>query len=229
MRLFVQMGIVIATLLWGTPLQAKKVKVKLDRGEKVFHQMPAYTIKDFHFAWDIGYLEFFVFDAESSDGKKFKIDPKTTTLRSMMRVGKIKETNKTEKDHKWLMHAILKQDYFWKTMLLPPGAVYGFSTLHFTKGDNHLKAIETKEEILQMLGKIDTEAEVRLWLSVLDLPTPYSYKKTKNGYRIRFAGENPFTCNYEEYFISINSQNGVQSKIKWLKKNPIKNCVIIQP
>ena len=229
MKFFLQIVIIISALLWGTPLQAKKVKVKLDRGEKMFHQIPAYTIKDFHFAWDIGYLEFFVFDAESSDGKKFKIDPKTTTLRSMMRVGKLKETNKTEKDHKWLMHAILKQDYFWKTMLLPPGAVYGFSTLHFTKGDNSLKAIETKEEILQMLGKIDTEAEVRLWLSVLDLPAPYSYKKTKEGYRVRFADNNPFSCYYEEYFIYINAKNGARSKEKWLKNVSIKNCHIIQP
>ena len=229
MKFFLHIVIIISTLLWGTPLHAKTINVKLEKDEKVFHQLSTYTLKDFHFAWDIDYLELFVFDAESSDGKNFKIDDKTTALQSLMRIGELNETRKTQKSHSWLRHAILKQDYFWKTMLLPPGVGYGFSTLHFTEGDNRLKAIETKEEILQMLGKIDTEAELRLWLSVLNLYHPYSYKKIKNGYRIRFAGENPFTCNYEEYFISINAKNGARSQIKWIRNKPVKNCTIIQP
>jgi hypothetical protein len=157
------------------------------------------------------------------DGKHFHIDEKTL-LRTTFRAGTLPKTPQTHKAHRWLMHAILKEDYFWKHMLMPPGLLYGFMTLHFTTADSRLKAIETKEDILQIFGRIDTEIELLLWLYAIGITGPYSYKKTKEGYRLRYSRTNPFSCEYEEYFIFLDAVTGKRSESRWIKRTQIKEC-----
>jgi hypothetical protein len=220
--------LILSAILLCTILLQAKESVRLENGEKRFRNLQRYKLEDFNCNWDIQYLELFNFDADSRDGKHFHIDKKTP-LRTTFRAGTLRETPQTRKAHRWLMHSILKESYFWKRMLLPPGLGYGFMTLHFTTSDGRLKAIETKEDILQMFGRIDTEIELLLWLYVIDITGPYSYKKTKEGYRLHYSGTNPFSCEYEEYFIFLNATTGKRSEPKWLKRYPVKGCAIIQP
>ncbi len=201
--------------------------VHLDRGEERLPYLNHLALKDFHFAWDIRYLEIFSFEATSRNGARFRLDPKTKT-HTLLRIGTYPQTAATRKARRWLMRAILKRNYFWKSRYQPPGDIYGFTTLQFATGDGRLKAIETQDEIRQMLGTIDNHAKLQLWLYALNRTGAYSAKRTRDGYRIRYSYVDPFSCYYEEYFLYLNAKTGTISEPKWIKKYAVKGCNIIQ-
>lgn len=126
----------------------------------------------------------------------------------------------------WLVNALLKKEYFWKEMLMPPGSAYGFTMLRFLEaGDKRFKAVSELQDINDMLGSIDTEAELHLWLLAKKEYHPYSYKKEGKLYKVRFSSRS-LDCYYVEYF-KYYDKNGKVVKEKKLKEYRIKNCDII--
>ncbi len=209
-------------LFLGFLLEAKEAR--LDKGEKRFRQIKSYTLKDFHFNWPVTYLDIVNFQTEASDGKHFSL-PKKVTFFTRLKVGKAEKF--TYKKQLWLAKAILKPDYFWKQPMHPYSA-YGVTSMRFLeKEDRRFKAITELQDIKDMFGTIDTEAELRLWIMAADQYAigTYSYQKIAQGYRVRFRASG-LDCSYREYFNYYDSQ-GKLFKIQKLQSYRIKDCAEI--
>ncbi len=206
-------------LFLGLSLEAKEAK--LDKGEKKFRQVESYTLNDFHFNWPIIYMDIVNFQTEASDGKHFTL-PKKVTFFTRLKVGKAETF--TYKKQLWLAKAILKPAYFWKQPMHPYSA-YAFTSMRFLeKDDKRFKAITEVQDIRDMFGPIDTEAELRIWIMATDQYAigVHSYKKTAKGYRVRFKAKS-LGCDYREYFNYYDRQ-GKLLKTKELKSYRMKNC-----
>ena len=192
-------------------------KPVLQKGEKRFHTMKSYTLDDFHFKWHIRYFDVVTYEADRS--LKLKKEGKFETL---MHAGKVELNKRRKRELLWLSKAILKKSYFWG-MQYPLFEDYRFTSLRFIDESGRFKAIDTLQDIRDMLGNIDTEAELRLWILASErrYGEPYSYKKTGKLYRVRFR--EIFVCSYEERFRYYNKEGDVvkNKKIKEIHK---KNC-----
>jgi len=197
--------------------------VKLEPGEKKFKQIENYTMKAYHFDRKIIYLDIANFTADTSDGNHFKLsDDETFFVR--LKLGRPSKPL-SRKVELWLARAILDKNYFWKNPM-PPSSLYGFTTLRFMEaGDNRFKAVTELKDIHDILGKIDTMAEWRLWLLATDYHAGYAYgyKKVGKLHRIRFLGVNPFTCKFIEYF-NFYDDNGTLIRSKNIKSHRQKGC-----
>ncbi len=205
-------------------LQANVKNIKLDKGEKKFKVLNAYTLKDFHFKWNITYMDIVNFDTENSDGMHFSL-PSKVIFYTRLKVGKA--LSFPQRKQLWLANAILKKRYFWKEPLLP-STLYNFSSMRFLeKGDHHFKAITKLKDIKDMFGDIDTEAELHVWIEATmhHAMGIYSYKKTSKGYRVRFASTS-LGCQYSEYF-NYYDKRGKLLKIKKIKSYNVKGCSVI--
>jgi len=223
-------SVLVMLLLGSMQLEANEhvPKVSLEKGEKKFKHLGAYTLKDYHFAWKISYLDLINFDTKESNGKSFEL-PSDVVFHKTLKMGKASKVL-SKKTELWLAKAIMKKEYFWKGMLLP-SASYAFTSLRFMeKGDNRYKAITELKDISDMLGSLDTMAEWRLWFyatrTMMGMTQPYSYKKVGKLHRIRFASVNSFSCEYHEYF-NYYDDFGKLVKTKKLKEYAVKGCAPI--
>lgn len=217
----------IVILLISTNLQAKSPYIKLDKSEKRFKKIKDYKLKDFNFNWNINYMDIVNYDVKSSDKIHFSLLPKVKFY-TVIKVGK--KVKFPMSKQVWLAEALLKKDYFWKQMLMPPGLMYSFTTLRFLEnGDKRFKAVSQLEDIKEMIEPIDTEAKLYLWLLVKEEGSShiYSYKKIKNLYRVRFSVSS-LGCYYTEYF-KFYDQKGMVVESKKIKEHRIKNCNVIMP
>jgi len=211
-------------LLSNMQLEANVKNIKLDKDEKRFKVLNTYTLKDFHFNWDITYMDIVNFDTENSNGIHFSLLSKVRFY-TRLKVGKT--LSFPQRKQLWLAKAILKKHYFWKEPLLP-SSMYNFTSLRFLeKGDQHFKAITELKDIRDMFGEIDTEAELHVWIEATmhHAMGIYSYKKTAKGYRVRFASTS-LGCQYSEYF-NYYDKRGKLLKTKKLKSYRVKGCSII--
>jgi hypothetical protein len=208
-----------------TSVMAKELNIKLEQNEKKFKQLESYVLNDYHFAWNIIYMDIMGFYSEASNGKTFTF-PSNVVFRTRIKLGKATKPL-SKKSEIWLAKAILKKEYFWKS-IMPPSSIYGFTSLRFMeKGDARYKAITELKDINDMLGPIDTMAEWRLWFYAtrtdMGMTQLYSYKKVGKLHRIRFASVNSFTCVYHEYF-NYYDDYGECVKTKKLKEYSVKGC-----
>lgn len=205
----------IYSSLYG--FSGKVLNPSLQGGEKRFHELKTYTLKDFNFAWDIHYFEVVTYEVNPALTLK-----KENKFKPFMHAGNVRLDSKRKKELLWLSKAILKKSYFWKRRY-PLLEDYSFTSLCFIDGSGRFKAIETLQDIREMLGDIDTEAELRLWILASEQPymVPYSYKKIGNLYRVRFQAVS--YCHYEEFFRYYNKKGDVVKNRK-IKKIDKKNC-----
>ena len=223
-RILVVFGIVFLSGLYA------KVPISLSKGEHLFHPFKTYTLASFHFAKPLLYMDVVSFQTEPSNGETFKL-PKNYTFFPLFFVGDLEISKSRQKRaFDYLAHAILYKEYFWKTPW-PPVFIYNFTTLRFMEADDkRLKAITQPQDILDLLGEIDTEAELQLWIEAKFAASQpvaaYSWKKVGDLYRVRFLGINPFTCIYHEYFIYID-KHGKKVRKKVLKQYREKGCEVI--
>jgi len=189
----------------------------LQKGEKRFQALKNYTLDDFHFNWHINYFDIVTYEVDPS--LKLKKDPRFETV---LDAGTVKMDKKRKKELDWLTKAILKKSYFWKIQY-PMLLDYRFTSLRFLDEKGRFKAIGTLHDILDMLGEIDTEAELHLWIFASEQPywQPYSYKKIGTLYRVRFRLISE--CSYEERFRYYNREGDAvkNKKIKAIRKT---NC-----
>jgi len=195
----------------------KVLHPSLPKGEKHFHELKTYTLKDFNFAWDIHYFEVVTYEVNPTLTLK-----KENKFKPFMHAGTVKMDSKRKKELLWLSKAILKKSYFWERRY-PLLEDYSFTSLRFIDDSGRFKAIETLQDIREMLGDIDTEAELRLWILASEQPymVPYSYKKTGGLYRVRFQVVS--YCHYEEFFRYYNKKGDVV-KNRTIRKIDKKNC-----
>jgi len=216
----VKQTIVWLTSIWIMAigiLVAKEHIPKLEKGEVRFPSLKSYQMQDFDLAWPVHYFEIETYAVDPQFKLKKDISPDR-----IMQVGSVKMNQKRQKERIWLSKAILKKSYFWKRQL-PLLNDYRFTILRFIDKSGHFKAIETLKELRQMLGSINTPAELHLWIFASErlYMEPYSFKKTGKLYRVRFRMSS--FCSYEERFRYYNT-NGDVIKNKNIRKIVKKNC-----
>ena len=189
----------------------------LHQDEKRFENK--YGWNDFHLGWKVTYFDVVRYSTlPNSDGKIFKL-PKKLIFETIFQAGDMPSEGLNEKSMRYLAKAVLTPAYFWKHQL-PLIFSYTVYSLRFIDADDgRLKAVETRDEVRQFLGKIDTPAELSLWLLASESPyvTPYSFMKKGDLYRVRFFDDDIFTCTYHEYFKYYNAQGKVV-KVKEIQK-----------
>jgi hypothetical protein len=215
-------GILLLLMLSSMQAEAQidYPKIKLEKGEKKFKSLKQYRLKDFHLTKDIAYIDMVKYGVS----EKMKIEHEGK-FRYIMKMGMIPSKKNSTKSFIWLSKALLKQNYFWKETH-PLIEDHTFTSLRYLKkSDNRFNAVETLQDIKDLLGNIDTVAELHLWLYASEYE-PYSYKKIGKLYRVRFrtpAMALTLGCYYEERFQYYNS-NGDRVKNKKIKSFTVKNC-----
>jgi hypothetical protein len=216
-----RLGIAVVVMILHTVLFAEFVPYmpKLQKGEVRFRtDTRSYGWDDFHLAWDVSYFDVVRYSTEpNSDGKTF-ILPDMLHFETIFQVGKLPEGGLKKQSTSYLAKAVLTPEYFWKYQL-PLLFSYTVYTLRFIDAkDGRLKAIETVDEIRQMLGRIDTPAELALWLLATEpaYARPYSFKKDHGLYRVRFLDDEIFSCSYHEYMKFFDAEGRVvrQEEVK---------------
>ncbi len=171
-------------------LEANMSKVKLEKNEKRFKVYYKYALKDFNLAWKVNAFQVVYEYTLPYDGKVFKF-PEKLKFSRILKVGDIQDTRRENKDSIWLINAILKkEEYFWKETS-GSEKIYKVTSLMFIDESKRFKAIETLQEIKEMLGPIDTEGELFLWIyaTTKKYYNIYSYKKFGDLYRVRFSND----------------------------------------
>ncbi len=180
----------VVVLITSLTLEAKMAKVKLEKDEKKFQVYYKYALKDFNLTWQVNAFHVIYEYTLPYDGKVFKF-PEKLKFSRILKVGDIQDTRKNNKDSIWLINAILKKEkYFWKETS-GSEKIYKVTSLMFMDESKRFKAIETLQEIKEMLGPIDTEGELFLWIyaTTKKYYNIYSYKKFGDLYRIRFSSD----------------------------------------
>jgi len=192
----------ILSLFLGLCTAAEAYHPVLEKKEHRFKAMLDYQMKDFHLLRHVRYFDVVRYSTlAGSVSNKSKL-PKYPRFETIMKAGVPDSSLLTQTNSDYLAHALLKKDYFWQNRLpwFQSDTVYMLRFID--KADKHLKAIETRAELKSFLGKVDTPAELLLWLLAKESPYvhPYSYQKIKKGYRVRFLDDESCTCTYHTYF-----------------------------
>ncbi len=182
---------------------AKEFKPKLESGEHLFKKPMEYRFKDFHLRPGIKFLEVVSYEVKS--GKRVDYSDLKTVFKTDSRTFSQKDKNNIT----YLARVMAKKNYFWKYWLHPLPVERYFIVIYIDKYGK-MFSVDDKKDLLKVLGKIDTPAELLLWTKAVDsseFTKPYSYKKTKNGYRVREFYFIMQSCNFVDRFIYFN-QNG---------------------
>lgn len=207
-----------------TLLAQKEYIPVLDKHETKFRDSLEYQLEDFNFAWDVVYFEILNYDVEMDKVDTYRLAKGVKFFTVFQSNAKV-FTAVEQKQRRWLAGAILKPSYFWQTEV-PPFPIYSFKILIFKGKKGNLKAIETRDEIRQMLGDIDTESELLLWLysSSSYRKRAYSYKKIDDLYRVRFLDFFSPSCDYHEYFKYYDTKGNLK-KTEEVKSFHDKTCI----
>ena len=197
---------------------AKEYKPKLEPGEHLFKKPLQYRFKDFRLHPDINFLEVVSYEVKS--GKRVDYNDLKTVFKTDSRTFSQKDKNNIT----YLARVMAKENYFWKYWLYPLPVVRYFIVIYIDKYGK-MFSVDDKKDLLKVLGKIDTPAELLLWTMAVDnseLTHQYSYKKTKNGYRVREFYFIMQSCNFVDRFIYFNQNGKILKETK--KFTHIKNC-----
>jgi hypothetical protein len=199
---------------------------KLQKGEVRFRKdTRSYGWDDFRLAWDVSYFDVVRYDTKSGSDEQALTLPDRLHFETVFQAGKLPDGGLKKRSTSYLATAVLTPEYFWKYPV-PLLSAYTVYSLRFIDAkDGRLKAIETVDEIRQMLGKIDTPAELALWLLATEpaYARPYSFQKTHGLYRVRFLDDDIFSCTYREYVKFFDAQGSV------VKEEEIKKIVYEKP
>ena len=198
--------------------------------ERAFKPLKEYRMSDFNFNWKIRYLEMLSWEADSKNGGDGFTVERGSRLEFAMKLGEMRINYGLKMERFHIMEKLSRKSYFWKTPW-PPSSLYGFTGILFIDDTTpHFKAVSDLDDIKDMLGDIDSEAELSLWLRASGRGSFHSssYLQTKDGYRVRFKGTDPFSCIYMEYF-EYYDKRGKLLETKILKKYREKDCAEAVP
>ncbi len=204
----------------GSEAKEKQHYPVLEKGEKVFKKSQEYRLKDFNFVRKIKYFDIITYALdEDATGKPKVWSNNFGTVIYQADPSLYAKFSKKQKDGlTWLKEAIIRDGYFWQYTISENPTIPDITTyisLRFIDEDSRLKAIETRQDIKDILGDIDTPAELSLWLytsnTSLNMKSIYSYKKIDDLYRVRFYEDWYWKCLTLEHFVYYNSK-GVEVK-----------------
>ncbi|MBN2248836.1 MAG: hypothetical protein JW682_00680 [Campylobacterales bacterium] len=209
-------------------LHAQSPDIKLEKGEIKFRDSMEYCHRDFHFAWDVMYFEVLWYYVDMDKKHTYRLTEKVDFYTIFQSTSNHFHSLE-QRQRRWLAGAVLKPSYFWQAEQ-PPYPLYSFRILIFKGKKGNLKAIESREEIRQMLGEIDTEAELLLWLhsSSTNFQRPFSYKKIGDLYRVRYTVLFSPTCEFHEYFTYYDTK-GTLKKTEEIRRFHDKTCMPVTP
>jgi len=185
----------------------------LQKGEEKFaYDKRRYKWSDFNLGWDVRYFDVVRFSSlPAADDGSFELPQPPVVFETIFQAGRLPQSGLHQRDADYLARTVATSAYFWKhqVMLLLSYTIY---SLRFIDAkDGKAKAVETRDEVRHFLGKIDTPAELSLWLLASESPhiSAYSYMRTKEGYRVRFLDDDIFSCTYHEYFKYYDAEGKV--------------------
>jgi len=167
----------------------------LDSGETKFKKLSAYNLSDFNFAKHVQYLEIIEYTSnlrqQSRQVKKFakKVDKRFPVVsKQYYHKGKNSLSQTQKRSLQMLRH-----EMFIGSDHLAGDSNYGMMRafvdsriVQYIDGDGKSHIISTKKELKAVLGKINTPAEVQLWLLLSGDVAGYSYEKVNDDYRVRW-------------------------------------------
>jgi len=216
----------IVLLLWlilGICVEAKEKHHRpvLEKGEKRFKANIDYRLRDFNFAKKIKYFDVISYCLIPKTNER-KLVPCEQSYDSVIYRADPSVHKKLSKGQKRgldrLKMAIVKKGYFWRAYNVPDIS-YTYTILRFLDETSGVKAIETLDDIANMMGKIDTPAEMYLWLYAEGKHYyAHSYKKVGNLHRVRFAKDDYLKCRDIEYF-TYYDEKGDEVKRKEMISN----------
>ena len=196
-------------LILTVAIFARGYKPKLDRGEHLFDSSPSYRLSNFNLAWDVRYFKVLSYNTIYDN-------PKKVDYKSVQTLFKTDNRKLNPNSVRYLMKVMLRSNYFWKYRLAPSPMIR-YNIVIFIDKHGKMFALESKKELREFLGKIDTPAEVLLWAYATDKDeyrNPYSYKKTKNGYRVRYNTFVMQSCDYIDEFAYYKSNGKLIKRVR---------------
>ncbi len=220
MRIFKIVLLILVMVSVGSEAKEKSHQPRLEKGEKVFKKSQEYRLKDFNFVKKIKYFDVVSYAVDEDITGKLKVwSNDFGTVIYQADPSLYAKFSKKQKDGlTWLKEAIIRDGYFWQYTISENPTIPDITTyisLRFIDEDSRLKAIETRRDIKDILGEIDTPSELFLWLYanhfLVKYKSIYSYKKINDLYRVRFYEDRYWQCLTLEYFVYYNSK-GVEVK-----------------
>ena len=220
MKLFKFVLLILVKVSIGSEAKEKSHFPRLQKGEKRFKKSQEYRLKDFNFVRKIKYFDVVSYAVdEDATGKPKVWSNNFGTVIYQADPSLSAKFSKKQKDAlAWLKEAIIRDGYFWQYTISENPTIPDITTyisLRFIDEDSRLKAIETRQDIKDILGDIDTPAELSLWLYANHFLAKYkfiySYKKINDLYRVRFYEDRYWQCLTLEYFVYYNDK-GVEVK-----------------
>ncbi len=203
--------ILIVLLFFGVTF-ARDFTPKLQSKEAKFKNSKIYKFKNFNFKWDISFVTIIGFEKIYHDKKKLQYKDLKTIFKTDNRVF----SKKAKRDILYLANLMSnRKNYPIKKTYGPWG--YTYYVVIFINNKGKMFALENYKELKDMLGAIDTPAELLVWLRLKYGEYPYSYLNKNNLWRVRFSNWSLGECYYSEYFKYYN-KNG-----KFIKKIQIRN------
>ena len=203
------MRILKLILILSVTIFARAYKPKLDRGEHLFAPSTSYRMQNFNLAWSVSYFKVLSYNTIYDN-------PKKVDYKSARTLFKTDNRKLNPNSVRYLMKVMLRSNYFWKYRLAPSPMIR-YNIVIFIDKHGKMFALESKKELREFLGKIDTPAELLLWTYANDkgeFGNPYSYKKIKNGYRVRYNTFVMQSCDYVDEFIYYNRYGKVIKRVR---------------
>ena len=196
----------------------------LDINEFRFKPLNTYKFEDFKIKKSIKYFELMSFKTKEYTGYRFELE-EPFSYNLLLSVGDIPKSKEVEQSREILAKLILNTNYFWKWQEYPSLKYRYILFNFFEKRDRRMKAIENKEELKKILRKIDTPAELLIWIKANKFynSNPYSYLKIGSKYRVRFFDVTKNGCHIKEYFEFYNKDGDLIAS-KLLRNEDIKGC-----
>jgi len=191
---------------------------KLDKGEKKFKTtLPyKYRLKDFKFKWNVTFFTIVTFVKKS---KVLKYSNLSTLYKTDNRVFSQKE----RKDITYLANLFRKRKNY------PIKNYDNYQVIIYIDNKGKMYAIENFKELKSMFGKIDTPAELKVWIDLKYKHfNEYSYKYIQGLWRVRFSEFNLGNCSYKEYFRYYNKDGKYIKKANYFR-HKAKVCPRIEP
>jgi hypothetical protein len=215
------MRYLIFFILIVSSIYAKDFTPKLSKGEYKFKDTLAYRLKDFNFNWSISYVRVVSYVKFFGEKKELRYKDLHTVFSSDKRV----LSKKDKRDILYLAKLMnSRESYDIKGRYGAWG--YRRYVVIFINNDGKMFALESKRELKDMLGGINTSAELLMWLRLNYSEYPYSFRYKKGVWRVRYSGWDLGRCYYGEYFKYYNSKGAFIRK-KEIRHYRKKGCIEI--
>jgi len=211
---------IISLVLLFNIVFAKDIAPTLSMGERLFKKSLSYKLKDFNFNWKVSFFTVVTFSVIFGEEKR---DLTFKELNTIFKTDNRVYSSKDKRDILYLANLMKnRKNYKIQTGFGPWGRSYFVAIFIDNKGKMY--ALENIGELKDMLGVIDTPAEMLVWLRLKYFENPYSYLYRYNIWRLRYSLWSLGACYYSE-FIKEYDSNGNFMKRKKVKSYHKKGCV----